>query len=471
MATEQAAERAVWDLIRGGDVAALRAALDAGGAGLVEAPLDKHGSTAFLIACFYGQVECMDVLQQAGCDVSAINEQGRTGLHMSVAKGHVATVRWILDAGPELEARDKPGCTAFLLACIYGQVECMEVLQQAGCDVSATDDKGRTGLHMSAVKGQAAAVRWMLDAEAELDARDKEGSTAFLAACFYGQVECMDVLQQAGCDVSAINIEDQTGLHASAAGGHVAAARWMLDAEVELEARDKQGSTAFLRACFCGQVECMQTLKDAGCDVLCTLPDGRTATDLAKASGNEEAIFVMAQFQSLELALDSEAVSQCPNFPVCGISEQQRVFDCHNGLCYSCNTGLGALTFIDLDEAHWCPICGDSGPTQHVLLDCGHAVCVACFRRPFDVLAATEADQPRPQEFGCPAFPEDEEHSEDPVTGELVWERIEMEWKTANPAEHAAYEAAVRFECAVQLQFLSVCPHFVLPRGCLAVAV
>ena len=96
MATEQTAERAkLCDLIRGGDVAALRAALDAGGAGLVEARLDKLGSTAFLAACFYGHVDCMEALQQAGCDVSATNNHGRTGLHVSAMGGHAAAVRWM----------------------------------------------------------------------------------------------------------------------------------------------------------------------------------------------------------------------------------------------------------------------------------------------------------------------------------------------------------------------------------------
>eukprot|EP01046_Picozoa_sp_COSAG06_P099843 COSAG06_NODE_45963_length_350_cov_5.191235_1_plen_50_part_10 len=49
----------------------------------------------------------MDVLQQGGCDVSAIDLQDQTGLHLSAAKGHVAAVRWMLDAEAELEARDK----------------------------------------------------------------------------------------------------------------------------------------------------------------------------------------------------------------------------------------------------------------------------------------------------------------------------------------------------------------------------
>ena len=168
-------------------------------------------------------------------------------------------------------------------------------------------------------------------------------------------------------------------------------------------------------------------------------------------SGVSVATAMVAQSHSLELTHDSATLAQCSNFPVCGMSAPQIVLDCHNGLCMSCaTTWRGALTIIDLDKEPWCPSCGGSGTTQHVLLDCGHAVCVACFRRPFDEHATTKADQPQPQEFGCPMFPEDEDE-EDPVTGDLVCERIEMEWEKANPAEHAAYIAAVRFGCAVQL--------------------
>jgi ankyrin repeat protein len=352
---------ALWKLIRGGDVAALRAALDAGGAGLVEARDVKSGSTAFLFACMCGQVECMEVLRQAGCDVSAmsdrgpsqgqmglhmaaagghaaavrwllaaeaelearekqqgntgflrarmhgllecmeilpqagcnvsaINDQGQMGLHMAAAEGHAVAVRWLLAAEAELEAREKlQGSTAFLLACLDGRVECMELLQQAGCNVSAINNQGYTGLHMAAA-GHAAAVRWLLAAEVELEARDESSSTAFLFACMHGQAECMEILQQAGCNVSAMNNQGYTGLHMAAAGGHAVAVRWLLDAKVDLEAREKQqGSTAFLLACLDGRVECMQMLNDAGCDVLCELPDGRTAMDLANASGNDKA--------------------------------------------------------------------------------------------------------------------------------------------------------------------------------------
>eukprot|EP01046_Picozoa_sp_COSAG06_P077824 COSAG06_NODE_25529_length_634_cov_4.142056_1_plen_117_part_10 len=117
----------------------------------------------------------MDVLQQAGCDVFAIDLHDQTGLRLSAAGGHAAAVRWMLAAEAELDARDKQGSTAFLAACFDGQVGCMDVLQQAGCDVSAITIQDQTGLHLSVAKGHAAAVRWMLAAEAELEARDKEG--------------------------------------------------------------------------------------------------------------------------------------------------------------------------------------------------------------------------------------------------------------------------------------------------------
>eukprot|EP01043_Picozoa_sp_COSAG02_P073918 COSAG02_NODE_14573_length_1258_cov_2.554789_1_plen_276_part_01 len=110
-----------------GEVTAVHTVLDAGWCAL-EAT-DKHGRTAFLLACSKGYVDCMQLLAAAGCNTGAKCSEGANALHHTVHSGEVTAVHTVLDAGwCELEATDKGGATAFVLACNKGYVDCMQLL-------------------------------------------------------------------------------------------------------------------------------------------------------------------------------------------------------------------------------------------------------------------------------------------------------------------------------------------------------
>jgi hypothetical protein len=97
---------------------------------------DNTGCTAFLIACRAGDVECMAMLKEAGCDVTAKAIAGMTALMVAAGGGHPAALQWLLDMGElDLEAQDTNSMTAFLVAYSEGEMECMKVLVQAGCRI------------------------------------------------------------------------------------------------------------------------------------------------------------------------------------------------------------------------------------------------------------------------------------------------------------------------------------------------
>jgi ankyrin repeat protein len=282
-----------------GDLAELEALLTAGAD--TEARGEEHGSTAFLLACAAGRLECAQALAAAGCDVAASSSlypqgpQGTTALIFAAHEGHAAVLAWLLGEGGSagtLEARNEDGDTAFLLACDRGQLECGQALAAAGCDVAAACNAGNTALIAAAGKGHPAVLAWLIEeggAAGALETRDEDGDTAFLQACVAGQLECAQALAAAGCDVAAATSAGDTALKYAAREGQETVLGWLLgqgEAAGTLEARDEYGNTAFLDACAVGQLGCAQALAAAGCDVEATSSDGDTALMLAAHEGH-----------------------------------------------------------------------------------------------------------------------------------------------------------------------------------------
>jgi ankyrin repeat protein len=140
--------------------------------------------------------------------------------------------------------------------------------------VSVASSKDNTAL-MYAVSqlGHAAVVAWLLGeggAAGTLEVQNKDGDTAFLAACAEGQLECAQALAAAGCDVAAACSDGTTALMRAAGEGNTVVLAWLLGeggAAGTLEARNNHGCTAFLLACVLGQLECVELLARAGCDM------------------------------------------------------------------------------------------------------------------------------------------------------------------------------------------------------------
>ena len=211
------------------DAAAMRATLKEGGCEL-EAREDKQGTTAFLVACMEGSVECMQLLAHVGCGTAATNNKGQTALMITAQSAVPAALQLATEKGwSELEARSGDGSTAFLHACVKGSVECMEILVDAGCDTAAKNVNGDSGMAIARRKGHDAVVtrlQELLDeheaASLKHEARELTGDERF--------AEAMDALKKAlrlapGC------AETQAALDAAEAGAAGAVAKKELRAE------------------------------------------------------------------------------------------------------------------------------------------------------------------------------------------------------------------------------------------------
>lgn len=130
------------------------------------------------------------------------------------------------------------------------------VLEEDSSLASAWSDDGFTPLHYASFFGNPEAARLLIERGAELEARSTNQEFALNAAPLHSAVaarqrETIEVLLDAGADVNAVQ---------------------------------HQGYTPLLEAAQSGQSELVELLLEWGADPDARLEDGRTATDLARAS-------------------------------------------------------------------------------------------------------------------------------------------------------------------------------------------
>ena len=101
-----------------------------------------------------GDLECVQILVEAGAALDAKDAFGRTALHLATFKGHdTRVVKALLDAGCDVDARDAGGATALHLACSHGAQDLAATLAHAACDVHARDAAGRTARDLATALG------------------------------------------------------------------------------------------------------------------------------------------------------------------------------------------------------------------------------------------------------------------------------------------------------------------------------
>ena len=123
-----------------------------------------------------------------------------TLLHRACYYGHLEIIRALLDAGANPEAKAKDEATPLHWACLQGNVEAARILLlEAGANIHAQDRVGWTALHYAAAKGHLDVVkvlvgRWCM----KIDAVDNNGKTPLSIACYWGELEVCQRIAQAG---------------------------------------------------------------------------------------------------------------------------------------------------------------------------------------------------------------------------------------------------------------------------------
>ena len=199
----------------------------------------------------------------------------------AVDAGDTETVARLVAEAPDLaSARGADGVSALLHARYRSDRATLEALLAADPAMDVFD---------AAALGHLDRLRARLDEDPDaVRAVAADGFTALHLAAFFGKTEAARTLLEAGADVSTYGANDFANqpLHAAAAGRHVEVCRLLLAAGADVEATQHGGFRPLHDAAHSGDVELVELFLSAGADPTASLPDGRTAADLAEGEGH-----------------------------------------------------------------------------------------------------------------------------------------------------------------------------------------
>ena len=233
--------------------------------GTVDPNEDPHvdGVTGVHVAAEEGHLECVNLLIEAGADVTRLDEEDRTPLLLAVKGnyGEVASALVRAGADPNTPYVDEDGESHNLLmdSIIVENADFALLLIEHGADVYYRDDHKVTTLLQASHRGIANVTEALLNRhksspkageESWVDNASDEGVTPLLAASSEGHVSIVKMLLSAGgADVNAKDKEGTNSLMAAAARGHLEVIQSLIvTAGIEVNSQNVDGHTALMFA-------------------------------------------------------------------------------------------------------------------------------------------------------------------------------------------------------------------------------
>ncbi|XP_074753851.1 ankyrin repeat domain-containing protein 29 isoform X3 [Athene noctua] len=147
---------------------------------------DSLGTTALMVASYYGHIDCVRELVLQGADINLQREDGGTALLAACQYGHAKVVETLLKHGANIHDQLYDGASAIFLAAQGGYLDVIRLLLSSGAKVNQPRQDGTAPLWIASQMGHSEVVRVMLLRGAERDAARDDGTTALLKAAIKG---------------------------------------------------------------------------------------------------------------------------------------------------------------------------------------------------------------------------------------------------------------------------------------------
>ena len=242
---------------------------------------DKEGKTALLYALDNSSNPQMaETLIALGANASVVDNEGNGALHRENLNPEL--IQLLVDAGADVNAKNNDGVPP-LMCC--DDPDSMQVLLEAGADANATDNDGYTPL-MNLLSTYLDEDSYQEDLEKRLRLMNlliTKGNANVGLSTRWGETALSFALTYCGdlqviqilIDAGAsINDINEDGKTALMSSQFPEATQFLLDSGLDVNAVDKEGMTALM---YSNNSENTQVLIDAGADVNAKDNDGQTA--------------------------------------------------------------------------------------------------------------------------------------------------------------------------------------------------
>ena len=176
----------------------------------LEARAGRDGAqlTPLIAATASGEPAVVEFLLSRGAELEAADDQGYTAAGVAVSLGSSEMLQLLGEAGADLsrlQGRGEEAVSLAGLAASREEGESVELLQHLVTRKVGVDQEtalGNTPLFIAALNGNTAAAAVLLGAGADLDHRNKAGATPLLAAVFKGHTATALLLINHGAGVN-----------------------------------------------------------------------------------------------------------------------------------------------------------------------------------------------------------------------------------------------------------------------------
>jgi ankyrin repeat protein len=161
------------------------------------------GDRVIFWACNGGDLATVKALMDAGAKTTVKRSNDGSSVFMWAARNlgndhRIAAL--VAQAGSRVDGMRDDGRTSIMFAAHGGMIECLDMALSGGGEPRARDSNGETALHFAALSGSLACVERLLALNVALDAVDKSGQTPMWRAAQVDSVEIFQALALAGAD-------------------------------------------------------------------------------------------------------------------------------------------------------------------------------------------------------------------------------------------------------------------------------
>ena len=158
-----------------------------------------------------------------------------------------------------------------------------------GVALDTKDEHGDTGLTLAAWFNRPRSVEILAKMGANLEVRDNEGQSALTMAARRGHLEVVKALHARGASVNAQDGSGTSAMNWAVARNDEAMFHALIGMKANVNLATASGYTALMQASFNGNASMAKLLLAAGADPSAqTIPEKRTAADLAESKGHKE---------------------------------------------------------------------------------------------------------------------------------------------------------------------------------------